>query len=47
MDQNHVAGRMYALQNSMTFTIDWGALDAGVVLMLVPALVIFEVTLGL
>lgn len=34
---------MYALQNSMTFTIDWGALFAGVGLMLVPAMVVFIV----
>ena len=32
---------MYALQNSMTFTIDWGALYAGVVLMFVPAVIVF------
>lgn len=32
---------MYALQNSMTFTIDYGALFAGIVLMLIPAAIIF------
>ncbi len=32
---------MYALQNSMTFTIDYGALFAGIVLMIVPAAIIF------
>lgn len=32
---------MYALQNSMTFTIDYGALFAGIVLMLIPAGIIF------
>jgi ABC-type glycerol-3-phosphate transport system permease component len=32
---------MYALQGSMTYTVDWGALFAGVVIMVVPAAVIF------
>lgn len=32
---------MYALQGSMTYTVDWGALFAGVVIMVVPAAIIF------
>lgn len=32
---------MYSLQGSMTFTVDWGALFAGVVIMLIPAAVVF------
>jgi len=32
---------MYALQGSMTYTVDWGALFAGVVIMIVPAAIIF------
>lgn len=34
---------MYALQGSMTYTVDWGALFAGVVIMVVPAAVIFAI----
>ncbi|WP_367923992.1 carbohydrate ABC transporter permease [uncultured Ruthenibacterium sp.] len=32
---------MYALQNSMTFTIDYGALFAGIMLMIIPAAIIY------
>lgn len=32
---------MYALQGSMTYTVDWGALFAGVVIMMIPAAIIF------
>ncbi len=32
---------MYALQGSMTYTVDWGALFAGVVIMLIPATILF------
>jgi ABC-type glycerol-3-phosphate transport system permease component len=32
---------MYALQGSMTYAVDWGALFAGVVIMAVPSAVIF------
>ncbi|MEG1523557.1 MAG: carbohydrate ABC transporter permease [Clostridia bacterium] len=34
---------MYALQGSMTYTVDWGALFAGVVIMLIPAAIIFVI----
>ena len=34
---------MYSLQGSMTYTVDWGALFAGVVIMVVPAAIIFVI----